>query len=147
LWQELPDATRAIRTEHFGARYAAMKRNRPPRPSLLDRAFNGDLVGHPSSTDKIALDERDAMLQREFIDLLTVDDRDHDLVVANEALPSGRPKRQGVRGGTVDRLVIHRDNTEIALFIAMANVVVARRGGEEQALANADVLIFETVCE
>src|SRR5262245_28636562 len=131
LRQELPDATRAIRTEHFGARYAAMKRNRPLRPSLLDRALNGDLVRHPSSTDMVALDERDAMLQREFVDLLTVDDRDHDLVVANDALSSGRSKRQGIRAWTIDRLVVHRNDTKIAFFIAMANVVMARRGSEE----------------
>src|SRR5262249_19536238 len=131
LWQELPDATRAIRTEHFGARYAAMKRNRPLRPSLLDHAFNGDLVRHPSSTDKIALDERDAMLQREFVDLLTVDDRDHDLVVANDALSSGRSKRQGVRAWTVDRLIVHRDDTEFTLFIEMTNVVGGWCGSEK----------------
>src|SRR5262245_46169508 len=108
-----------------------MKRNRALRLSLIDRAFDSDLVGHPSSADKIALNERDAMLQREFVDLLTIDHRDHDLVVANDALPSSRSKGQGVRAWTVDRLVVHRGDTEIALFIAMANVVVARRGSEE----------------
>src|SRR5262249_56396657 len=100
-------------------------------PSLLDRAFNSDLVGHPSSTDKIAFNERDGMLQREFVDLLTVDERDHDLVVANDALSSSRSKRHGVRAWTIDRLVVHRGDTEIALFIPMANVVVARCGSEE----------------
>src|SRR6516165_6993756 len=108
-----------------------MKRNRALRPSLLDRAFHSDLVGHPSSTDEIAFNERDAMLQREFVDLLTIDDRDHDLVVANDPLSSGRSKCQRVRAWTIDRLVVHRNDTEIALFIAMANVVVARCGSEE----------------
>src|SRR5262245_38206282 len=108
-----------------------MKRNRALRLSLLDRAFNSDLVGHPSSTDKIAFNERDAMLQREFVDLLTVDDRDHDLVVANDAFSSGRSKRQGVCAWTVDRVVVHRGDTKIALVIAMANVVVARCGSQK----------------
>src|SRR5262245_12856800 len=108
-----------------------MKRNRALRPSLLDRAFDSDLVGHPSSTDKIAFNERDAMLQRKFVNLLTVNDRDHDFVVANDALSSGRSKRQRVCTWTIDRLIVHRDDTEIALFIAVANVVVAWRGSEE----------------
>src|SRR5215467_2536387 len=108
-----------------------MKRNRALRPSLLDRAFNGDLVAHPSSTDKIAFNERDAMLQCEFVDLLTIDDRDHDPVVANDALSSSRSKRQRVGAWTIDRLVVHRNDTEIALFIAMANVVVARCGSQK----------------
>src|SRR5215831_9096801 len=119
-----------------------MKGNRPLRPALLDRAFNGDLVGHPSSTDKIAFNERDAMLQREFVNLLTINDRDHDLVVANDALSSSRSKRQSVRAWTVDRLVIHRDDAKITFFVAMANVVVPWRGSEEETLAHADVFIF-----
>src|SRR5262249_19376918 len=131
LRQELSDATRPIRTEHFGPRYAAMKRNRALRPSLLDGALNGDLIGHPSSADDIALNERDAMLQREFVDLLTISDRDHDLVVANDALSSSRSKRQNVRAWTVNRLVVHRKDAEIAFFIAMANVVVAWRSSEK----------------
>src|SRR5262249_33069854 len=108
-----------------------MKGNRPLRPALLDRAFNGDLVGHPSSTDKIAFNERDAMLQREFVDLLTIDDRDHDLVVANDSLSSSRSKRQSIRAWTVDRLIVHRDDTEVSLFITMANVIVTWRGSKE----------------
>src|SRR5262245_52246026 len=123
-----------------------MKRNRPLRPSLLDRALNSYLVGHPSCTDKIALNERDAMLERKFVDLFAINDRDHDLVVANDALSSSRSKRQSVRAWTVHRLVVHRHDAEITLFIAMPNVVVARRCSEEEAFANANVLIFEAVC-
>src|SRR5215831_5553482 len=108
-----------------------MKGNRPLRPALLDRAFNGDLVGHPSSTDKIAFNERDAMLQREFVDLLTIDDRDHDLVVANDALSSSRSERQSVRAWTVNCCVIHRNDVEIALFVAVVDVIDVRCGGEE----------------
>src|SRR5262249_29498742 len=125
------NATRPVRTEHLGARYAAMKRNRTFRPSLLDGTLNSNLIGHPSSTDKIAFNERDAMLQREFVDLLTINDRDHDLVVANDALSSSRSKRQRVRAWTIDRLVVHRNDAEIAFFIAMANVVVAWRSSEK----------------
>src|SRR5262245_47710691 len=108
-----------------------MKRDRALRPSLLDRPFNSDLVGDPSGTDKIAFNERDAVLQREFVDLLTIDDRDHDLVVANDPLSSGRSKCQRVRTWTIDRLVVHRKDTEIAFFIAMANVVMAWRSSEK----------------
>src|SRR5262249_690034 len=129
--QVLPDSMCAVGAELLGARYPAMKRNRAHRPSLLHRALNGDLVGHPSGTDKIALNERDAMFQREFVDLLTIDDRDHHLVAANDALSSCRTKRQSVRAWTVDLFVVHRDDTEITLFIAMANVVVAWRSSEE----------------
>src|SRR5215471_20970271 len=108
-----------------------MKRNRAFRPTLLDRAFNGDLVCDPSRTNEITCHERDAVLQSKIIDFLTINHREHDLVVANDALSSSRSKRQGVRAWTIDRLVVHRNDTEIALFIAMANVVVARCGSKE----------------
>src|SRR5262245_18478951 len=108
-----------------------MKRNRTLRPSLLEGTLDSNLIGHPSSTDKIAINERDAMLQREFVDLLTIDDRDHDLVVANDALSSSRSKGQSIRAWPVDRLIVHRHDTEVALFITMANVVVAWRGSKE----------------
>jgi hypothetical protein len=52
-----------------------MKRNHTLRPGLPDRTLNRNLIGHPSGSDKIALNERDAMLQREFVDLLTIDNR------------------------------------------------------------------------
>ena len=94
LRQELPDATRAIRTELLGARYPAMKRNRPLRPTLLDRAFNGDLVCDPSRTNEITCHERDAVLQSKIIDFLTINHREYDLVVANDPLSSSRSKRQ-----------------------------------------------------
>src|SRR5262245_31486885 len=116
---------RPIGTKIFGARYTAMKRDRTLRSGLLDGTFYGDLVGHPSGTDKIALNERNAMLQRELVNLLTIDNRDHDFVVANDALAGRRSKRQGVCAWTVDRFVVHRNDTEIALFISMANVIVA----------------------
>src|SRR5262245_8719867 len=108
-----------------------MKRNRALCASLLDRTFDGDLVGHPSGTNKVALNERDAMFQRELVDFLTIYDGDHDLAVANDALSSSRSKRQGVRAWTIDHLVVHRNDTEVAFFIAMANVVMAWRSSEK----------------
>src|SRR5262245_6759792 len=124
-----------------------MKRDRALRPRLLNRAFNGNLVGNPSRVYQVSLNERDAMFQREVVNLLAINDGDHDLVVANDALSSSRSKRQSVRAWTVHRLVVHRHDAEITLFIAMPNVVVARRCSEEEAFANANVLIFEAVCE
>ena len=51
----------------------------PLRCSFLYRALNRNLICNPFSTDKIALNERDAMLQRKFVDLVTIDNRDYDL--------------------------------------------------------------------
>src|SRR5262245_31891688 len=86
--QELPDPTSAVCAELFGARNAAMKCNCTLRPSLLDRAFDCDLVGDPFRTDKVALNERNAVLEGEVVDLLTIDHRDHDPVVTYNALSS-----------------------------------------------------------
>jgi hypothetical protein len=70
-WQELPNPTSAVGAKLFGTRYAAMKRNRTLRLGLPYRALDCDLVGHPFRTDKIAINERDAMLQCEGVNLLT----------------------------------------------------------------------------
>src|SRR5262245_59692730 len=118
-----------------------MESDRMFRAGLFDCTFDGNLVSDPPCTDEIALDESNAMLQGEVVDFLAIDDRDHDLVVANDVLPSSRCERQGICARTLDCFVIHRDDPEITLFISMSDVIVAWRGSEEHPLANLDVLI------
>jgi hypothetical protein len=43
--------------------------------------------------------------------------------------------------GTIDRLVIHRDELEIAVFIPPVDVVLAGSGGEEQTFSDRDAAI------
>src|SRR6516165_10800643 len=86
--QELPNAARAISAKLLCARYAAVESDRTLGSRLLDRPFDCDLVGYPSGSDQITFNQCDAMLQHELVDFLTINDRDHDLVVAYDALPS-----------------------------------------------------------
>src|SRR5947207_685045 len=109
------------------------------RVGLLNRAFNGDLVRDPSGTNKVAFHQLDAMLQGKLIDFLTIDDRDDDLIVANDSLPRSRTKRQRIGTRTVDRLVVHGGETEVAFPVTVSNIVVAWRGGEKQPLPYSDV--------
>ena len=62
LGQELFNAASGIGAELLGARYAAVESDDTFRVSLLNPAFNGDLVRDPSGTNKVALHQRDAML-------------------------------------------------------------------------------------
>src|SRR5262245_10520363 len=97
------------------------------RSSLLDCPLNSNLVGDPSGPDQIAVHERTAMLQSEVVYLLTIDNRDHDFVVANDALTRCRTEGQGVCARAVNCFIIHRDDAEITLFISMSDVEVAWR--------------------
>src|SRR5450759_124783 len=104
-----------------------MKCDRSPCPSLLDRTLDRDLVRDPSRAYFVAFDERDPVLKRKVVDLLTVDNRDHDFIVAYDAVASSRSESQCVRTRSKDSLVIHRDDTKVALPITMANIVMTRR--------------------
>src|ERR1700751_5815147 len=132
VWQKLLDPTSTIGAKLLRTRYTAVEGDHALRASFLDGTFNGDLVSDPSGTNEIAFHERNPVLQSEVVDLLAIDDRDHDLGVADDALPGSRTERQRVCPRTVNRFVIHRYDTEIALFISMANVIMAGRSGEEQ---------------
>jgi len=107
-----------------------MKRNRSDCTSLFNCALNGYLIRNPSCTNQVAFHESKPVFKGKLIYFLPVNNRNYDFVVANDALSRSRSKSQSVGARPVDRLVVHRNDTKIALFIAMANVVVARRGSD-----------------
>src|SRR6516162_7926414 len=107
IGQVLPNPVRSISAELFRSGYTTVEGYDAPRTCLLNSALDSNLICDPFCSDEVTTYESDAVLEGEIVDFLTVDDRDDDLVVANDALPSSRPKRQTVRAWTIDRLVVH----------------------------------------
>ena len=76
------------------------------------------------------------------------DHGDNDLVAADDAALGGFGEGELVRDGVVDFRRVHRiDEPGVAFAVAVEHVIMAGRGGEEEALADGQVLVGEGEAE
>ncbi len=101
-----------------------------------------------SRLDGIALHEDFAVTQEVVIHHVRSDHGDDDPVVADEAAAGGFGEGELVRDGAVDFRRIHGiDEPGVALLVAFAEVVMARGGGEEEALPDGEIFVAEGKAE
>ena len=98
--------------------------------------------------DGIALHEEFAVMQEVVIHQAGSDHGDDDPVVADEAAAGGFGEGELVRDGAVDFRRIHGiDEPGVALSVALAEVVMARGGGEEEPLPDGEIPVAEGKAE
>ena len=79
-----------------------MKRENLLEPVLGDRLSQRDLIGDLLCFDFIAVDQHGAVTQLMLVEHLGRDDRDDDLVFANDVVFCGLRERQRVNNGAIN---------------------------------------------
>ena len=77
------------------------------RVDLFNGFLNGNQVCHPPSAYFILLHKCNALLSREIVDHLLIDQRDDNLIATNNSLIRSSSKRKRVCTRSVYSLVIH----------------------------------------
>ena len=90
--EELSNSSGSILTKLPGTRYPAMKSDDVISAGLLHGTLNRNLICDPLRADKITLNESNAVFQSKVVNLLPVNNRNHDFVVANNTLPGSGTK-------------------------------------------------------
>ena len=116
-----------------GGRDGAVESEDFPDAVLFDGGPERELIGNVARFDGIALHDDFAVAEDVRIHHLGSDHGD-DLVAADDAAPGGFGEGELVRDGAVDFRRVHRiDEPGVAFPVAVAHVVMARRGREEEA--------------
>ena len=115
---------------------------------LFDGGPERELVDDVAGFDDIALHDDFAVAEEVRIHHPGSDHGDDDLVSVDDAAPSGFGGGELVRDRAVDFRRVHRiDEPGVAFPVAVAHVVMAGRGREEEALADGQVLVGEGEAE
>jgi hypothetical protein len=130
------------------ARDEAMEGEYFPDAMLHYGCMKGKLIGNVARFDGVAFHNDFAVTKHLLVHHGRSYDGDDDLVAANDAATGGCGEGQFVSDRTIDFRRIHRiDEPSVTFLVVLANVVMARCGGEEETFPDWKMFVAQRKAE